>query len=242
MNVWFAIPSARPVAEAEAHLRPWRARGYYVALLRQGDPVADDAADLQLPTGAYMGWAASTNHLAREILSRDPKAAWIVGGGDDYYPDPARAAVDIALECEEHFRGTLGVMQPTGDRWGEEDPVSCDRYPNAPALIDRVCGSPWLGRDWCLRAYGGRGPLWAEYHHMFADEELLCVARLLGLLWQRRDLTQMHDHWSRNRAPIPEFLKPVNTESHWDTSRSLFRYRREAGFPGHELLPISLLA
>ncbi len=225
MTIWFAVPSVRPVEEAEKRLCKWREMGYRIALLRQGLPME---ADLLITADRYAGWCNSVNILAAEILKRDPDAEWIVSGGDDYIPDLAHRAEDIARDCTAHFGGTFGVMQPTGDRWG-----------SAPgrAYIDGICGSPWMGREWCRRAYGGRGPMWAEYMHMFGDEELQCVVTKLGVFWQRRDLIQYHDHWGRQpagRAGMPDFLKPFNSPAHWNQAQRLFNSRRAAGFPGHE--------
>ncbi len=227
MSVWFAIPSARPAEEAAKRLVKWADQGYRIALLRQGEPVP---AHLAIPTDHYLGWAQSTNVLAREILKADPEAEWIVGGGDDYLPDLTHRAEDIARECTEHFGGTFGLMQPTGDRWGPAP----DR-----AYIDGIAGSPWMGREWCRRMYGGEGPMFGGYLHMFGDEELQNVAIKLGVFWQRRDLVQFHDHWGRNgrREDMPDFLRPVNTAQHWSESQRLFNRRRAAGWPGHEPIP-----
>lgn len=232
MSVWFAIPSARPVEEVARCVAEWQAHGYRVALLRQGVLVPE--VDLQAPTEKYLGWAKSTNILAHEIILRDPDAEWIVGGGDDYLPDSNHIAEEVARECTTYFGGTFGIMQPTGDRWGEDEAWARERYPDAPAYIDRIAGSPWMGREWCQCAYGGRGPLWAEYYHMFADEELQHVAIRLGVFWQRRDLVQRHNHWMREHGAVPDFLKPVNTQDHWSKSRELFYARKSCGFPDHQ--------
>ena len=93
---------------------------------------------------------------------------------------------------------TFGVMQATGDRWGENEPWARAQFPDAPAYIDRICGSPWIGREFARRMNQGKGPFWREYFHMFADEELQCVAQRLGVLWQRRDLTHHHEHPRRS--------------------------------------------
>jgi hypothetical protein len=133
---------------------------------------------------------------------------------------------------------TFGVCQPTGDRYGEQPNLPAD-HPMRGAYADRVCGSPWMGREFCLRINQGRGPLWPEYTHMFEDEELQAVSTKLGVLWQRRDLTQYHKHWARERqerADMPEFLKSVNTQEHWAKYRALFESRKAAGFPGSEPL------
>lgn len=227
MSTWFCIPSARPTAEAGPVLAKWRERGYRIALLRQGDAIE---ADIFIPTDRYLGWARSINMLARAVLRQDPEAEWIVSGGDDTLPDLANSPDIISAQCKEHFGGTFGVMQPTGDRW-------------ANGSIDRICGSPWLGREFCERMYQGNGPMFDGYGHMYADEELQQVASRLGVLWQRRDLIHLHKHYFRTGndgvnygAAIPPHMVEWNGRKHWNESQSLFNSRRAAGFPGHQPL------
>lgn len=175
MNIWFAVPSKRSPEEAETCLSKWREMGYKIALWRDvGDP--EIPCDLLL-VGEYKGYHNAVNALCREILARDPDAEWIVTGGDDMEPDPNKRAEVIAAECTEHFGGTFGVMQPTGDitAWSESH-------------VDRICGSPWMGREFCRRMYGGNGPFWHSYYHMYGDEEMHEVCKSLGLLWNRSDL------------------------------------------------------
>jgi len=224
MSIWFAIPSVRPIDEAAKVLAMWRQQGYKIALLRQGDPVA---ADLPIPTDRYLGWARSINRLARAIFAIDPDAEWIVSGGDDCHPDLAHSAEEIGRQCTEHFGGTFGVMQPTGDRWGEG---------TDGATIDRIAGSPWLGREWCERAYQGTGPLTEAYFHNYADEELQNVAIRAGVFWQRPDLIQHHAHWARKHPQNrPAFAEYINGREYHE-ARAIFQSRRAQGFPGSEPL------
>jgi hypothetical protein len=192
---------------------------------------------ISLERRTYPGYGAAVNELVKLILLTDREASWIVTGGDDVEPDPNRRPDEIARQCSQHFRGTFGVMQPTGDRWGEDR--NQPNYSGRGAYIDRVCGSPWLGRDFCRRMYGGHGPLFHGYRHMFVDEELQAVAQRLGVLWQRRDLTHFHRHWARVeiRVACPSFLAEANSPLHWQESQSLFRSRAATGFPGHKPLP-----
>lgn len=228
MNIWYAIPSARPSAEANQVLRLWHERGYKIALWR------DDQADLPLShvvkIGDYPGYAKAVNTLAKEIISVDHDVEWIVTGGDDVQPDLQFSAAEIGAQCSEHFKGTFGVMQPTGDRWGDA----------RGAYIDRVCGSPWMGREFCQRMYGGRGPLFEGYQHMFVDQELQEVATINGCFQQRIGLIQLHVHWGRStlatRNDIPPHLRKWNEPAHWAQSRELFETRKRGGFPGHEPL------
>lgn len=249
MSVWFCIPSCRPAAESEACLAKWRGLGYKIALLRQGEPVE---CDLLIPTGEYLGWARSTNILAKEVLRRDADCWWCVGGGDDYFPDPDFGACQLSNQFIVHFQneesakrtygGSFSVVQPTGDRWGDSESSRLEFGQDRGAQIDRICGSPWMGREWCHRAYMGIGPMWPGYHHLYADEELHEVAKKLGVLWQRRDLTQYHNHPCRTegyKVYQKGHLAPLYSPEAWATERAHFEDRKRKGFPGCE--PICLI-
>lgn len=110
------------------------------------------------------------------------------------------------------------------------------------AYIDRVAGSPWLGREWCERINGGQGPLWPEYTHMFVDEEVQAVAEKLGVFWQRPDLIHPHEHWGKTAQRPPEFLREVNSPAHWKRYGDLFARRKAQGFPGCMPLPVEVCA
>ena len=225
MAVWYTIPSVRPPDEAMAALSRWVSRGYKVAVQRD-----EDATSLPVDLcwhGPYKGYANAVNKLVMMVLERDPECEWVVTGGDDVLPDPDHDPAVIAAELMEHFGGTLGVMQPTGDRYMEDDSGRC--------AAERVCISPWMGREFCERSYGGDGPLWHEYFHEFVDEELHGVARMLGVLWHRPDLNQYHAWWGREGKEQPEHLKHL--AARWDGAKALFERREAAGFPGSELLP-----
>lgn len=246
MSVWVVMPSCRPVSEAEDCLSRWRVLGYKIAVLRQGPPVQ---ADLQLPTAEYAGWGRAINLLAGDVLRLDPEASWIVGAADDYWPDPEHSADDIAQDCEieawwrrglsRNCRTTMLVMQPTGDRWGDTQSTRNTFGENRGAEIDRIAGSPWMGREWCEKAYQGRGPMPECYHHLYIDEELQEVATRLGVFWQRRDLTQYHNHPCRQRGYgvyAEGHLAPLYSPEAWTREKSLFEERKAAGFPGSEPL------
>lgn len=278
MSIWFAIPSKRPLWEVPSVLTAWKDQGYNVAVLREPADGRPSQADLCLPTSEYQGWARSVNVLVGVIMAMDTDAQWIVTGGDDYWPDPNKRADEIAAECIKHFDATFGVMQPTGDRWAEGSCTTCGSSGQVvhstdiingklstsnvlcpdchgtgrSAVIDRICGSPWLGREFCRRMYNGSGPMFNGYYHNFADEELQHVARRLGVLWQRRDLNQEHRHWARQQPfqsgvhtglggdvrNRPHWAEKINCpkKSDWVYSQALFNKRRAAGFPGHEPL------
>jgi hypothetical protein len=195
----------------------WQERGYKVAVL-QNRIKADIPADITVWSDRYPGWAESINILCRDVV---PKSAPIViSGGDDMLPDPHHAASDLAAQFLTHFPDSFGVMQPTADG-----------YLGAA----RFCGSPWLGRAWIDRAYGGRGPMHGEYRHNWADNELYWVARALGALWERPDLTQEHRHFSRTGETRPDYwTEHVERHDREDVQR--FIARVWLGFPGCEPL------
>ncbi len=247
MSVWLALPSKRPVEEVEATLRKWSEHGYKVALWCDSEAEGKSKEHLGrviYPADAgYPGYAQAVNWLCNLILD-DQSAEWIVAAGDDTLPDPNHSAEEIARDCCDYFAPcgritntwTFGVMQPTGDRWHE----GVGGFTNAP--IDRVAGSPWIGREFARRMYGGAGPYWHEYRHCFVDEELQLVAQKLGVFWQRRDLIHKHMHWARGSTDkevvsaqrMPEFLAEANSPAHWRKYKAIFEARKVAGFPGHE--------
>jgi len=237
-NVWFCIPSARSDGGT---ISKWRDAGYKTAIWRDpGSPLIDSNITIR---AQYQGYAVACNALIKLVLDSDPACDWVVCGGDDVFPDPDSTPELVVRECATWFGmtahpgvlpvpdSTFGVMQPTGDRWGANH---IGPWPRGSAYIDRVCGSPWIGREFCRRVYGGNGPWWHEYRHMFVDEELQNVAQKLGVLWQRPDLTHMHLHWGREGDPLnrPAFLEEVNSARHWEFSKALFQRRKAAGFPG----------
>ncbi len=261
MSVWVCVPSARPVAEVREWAAKWHERGYKVALWRDFLDMHDGT--VLLVTGEYPGYAQATNKLIDYVLRVDPHCDWVCAGGDDVSPDPNHTADEIAAQCSEHFaklnagpdaapgvalstrslkaalngidNHTFGVMQPTGDPWGETESWAIKSLPvGRRRSIERICGSPWLGREYCRRVNGGRGPLWPEYFHNWVDEECQEVAIKLGVFWQRPDLTHYHDNPLRHGKPRPTHLSGVDAE--YVRTKPLFDRRKARGFPGHEVI------
>ncbi len=237
MSVWWCVPSARPVEEVEPLCKIYRERGYKIAMWRDADasqPMYIGFDGVTHFEATYPGYAQAVNSLALEVLHNDSSCDWIVTGGDDTLPEPRFDADDIAMVCTSWFKGTFGVMQPTGDRF-------------AGGSIDRIAGSPWMGREWCLRANGGRGPFWPEFTHMFGDECLKRTAEKLGVYWARPDLTHFHNHFQRATdaidsvaisMPVPPHLVKWNTKQHWDEMLAIFRRLEAEDFKS--CLPITL--
>jgi hypothetical protein len=188
-------------------------------ILRQGEPL--DLPIIQYPVLFYSGWAVSNNHLLKTAKMMDDRSDWFAFGGDDYYPDLTVSANQVAYESTFHFNGTLGVMQPTGDRYGG-------------GYIDTSAASPWIGKEFAERAYQGRGPFFEDYYHLYADTELQKVAEIYNVFWQRRDINQEHKHWSR-----PGIVKPTYADDLYMISegrdKRLYEARSMANFPGHPL-------
>ncbi len=238
MSVWLCMPSKRPSKEAQPVIDSWLAMDYKVAVQRDlGD---DTLAGCIVHTRPYAGYPEAATYLIHRVMEIDSAADWFVCAGDDITPDPVKLADEIGEECFSHFShetdaglatylGTFGVMQPTGDRWGEGQ-----RTKKTEAHIDTIAGSPWIGREFARKMYGGRGPYWTEYFHMFDDEELQCVATMMGVFWQRPDITQYHHHCQRKGGKSPDFLRLAYSRENWNRSQTIFRERKAAGFPGHE--------
>ena len=231
MSVWFALPSAKPPADAQPFMDAWSDMGYKLAIFRQDGVDPNIRADLIL-TGPYRGWPTMCNLMAREVLERYPETEWIVTGGDDMLPDPNRRADEIAAECSDHFyralHPTYGVMQPIGDKWGG----------NWQENVHKICGSPWMGAEFVRRWNGGAGPLCTEYWHSYADEELYETVKGAGILWQREDLSQKHVHHLRENRPQPAYMR--ESYNRFQADGAIFRQRKARGFPGWE--PISIPA
>lgn len=231
--IFFCIPSARPAAEANACLRKWHERGYGVAVQRDPGQAGEIDVDCYVYERPYAGYAEAVNWLARSVLAAEPGCQIIVTGGDDIDPDPTHDPAVLEREFLEHFGGSFGVCQPTGDRWMIDA--------QGRSSEERVCCSPWMGREFCERINGGSGPIWHQYRHMFEDEEVHEVATKLGILWQRPDVCQYHHHWIRQPNPKrPSHLTEAKED--WANSKRLFDERKAAGFPGHEPLPVLVTA
>lgn len=229
MRAWYAFPAAPGLEhEAEVCARRWKGCGYRVAVLTDG-PVRPNLREpaMHVHVGEYAGWATAVSLLAKAVVADDFErdVAAVVVGGHDQSPDDRFAADELAAQFAERFPDLFGVMQPTGDGFAG----------NGMAAV-----SPWLGAGWIRRAYGGNAPLWTGYRHFCPDSELWAVARLLGVYWERPDLSQYHDHWTRHAgATRPPHLAAAEGAKAQD--RALFVARRDAGWPGHEPLPAEVV-
>jgi len=219
VKIVFAIPVASEQVElAGQTFAKWQRRGYGTAALVDGGGKIPANVDSVISVAEYKGWAWAVN-LFSSVL---PDADFIVTGGADVYPDGDHEPAIIAGECVEQFGGTFGVMQPAGDAYG--------------AVADKAaCVSPWIGKEFRERVYGGHGPMHEGYRHWYADAELMHVAERLGCFWWREDVSQYHDHFGRRGEPTPKHLLKWLPEH--ESGRQLYEQRRLDDWPGHEPTP-----
>jgi hypothetical protein len=221
-EVWLTLPSAN-LEMARKTFPKWREKGYKIACIVP-DRLANDYASLtdllvlESIFGGYQGWPKSVNYLCNLLKDKDI----VVACGDDMFPDPNYEAHQLHLQFTRHFGGTLGVMQPYGDKFGS---MACD-------TCEQICGSAWLGKEFRNRVNKGRGPLWEEYWHMYADTELYQVALKHGNLWIRGDLSQYHAHRTREKQDFRPTIPGGDTQR----AKKLYDRRKAEGFPESELL------
>jgi hypothetical protein len=220
VNPIFCIPTAN-APQCSATFAKWRARGYHTAAYTDGATPRPDHCDLWIRDDAYPGWPAATNLLLGYVLRAHPEIDWLIAGGDDMDPDPQASPQEVALACTRHFGGTFGVMQPTGDPLGLDASGRC--------AAERICGSPWLGREFIARWQGGSNVFCERMHHYYADELLCRQTSACGLLWQRKDLTHFHRHPSRTGVTPPAYMRA--NQAHWAADEAVFREFERQGFP-----------
>lgn len=217
-KVCYLLPSANERL-ARVYLPQWLAAGYRVVTLQDRFKFDIPGVEVHRPFSQFLGYPASIRWLVENALPDD--CDLVVTGGDDMAPDPNLKPATIREQFFGRFPDGYGVMQPTGDRWGTDK--------SGRSAAERICGSPFMGREFLLNSYEGLGPFFRGYFHFYADEELFNVATRDGVLWQRRDMTHFHDHWTRTNRRQPEIYGLL--QAHWERDRDLFAKRRSQGFP-----------
>ena len=213
----YALPSAS-LAAARKSLPAWKALGYRVVVLIDAAKYREyeSLADISVPTHEYRGYPWAFSYLLRRGIHRECDI--IIAGSDDIWPD-RHDPQEIASELFRRFPDGFGVMQPTGDGHGCEE----------------ICGSPWIGSSLASRINQGKGPFWGEYNHYFCDRELKEVTERLGVLWQRSEITQHHEHWSWTTG-----MRPTHMEMHrqlHEHDKKVYLRRKSMDFPGHQPSP-----
>lgn len=224
LNCWVVFPSAL-TERADAAVDAWAAQGYHTLIYQDFGAKACKADIVRF--GKFPGYYRIINHLVEDALCEG--ADIVTCAGDDMLPDPVATAQDIGRYYLGIFPNGQGVLQACGDTQGTDSH-------GVPAAA-RICGSPTFGREWILRSYEGKGPLWSGYHSFYADEDLKEVAQQLGLLYMARQFTFMHKHWSWGHMSRQHYQER-NSNEHWEADAALFSDRKRQGFPNSELLKI----
>jgi len=201
---WAVWPSVDPGLANQCAWR-WKKMGYGTAVLL--DEWADvPNADMIVEGGNWRGFPAAVNRLLQEV-----QADICVVIGDDMFPDCLMTGPQIAKEFRARFPDLVGVMQPTGDKYGS---------------IETCAVAPWIGRGYVKQC---KGQVYCEeYFHYFSDEELCLTATAQGCYWKRPDLRQYHDHWGRVKGQEhPPHLETA--QKRWAQDRDTFERRRRNG-------------
>jgi hypothetical protein len=211
MKVTVAFPTANADA-ADSVLHEWRRMGYRTAVLI--DPgMRRPAADVVIIESDWRGYAAAMNRLSYDLRG---SFDILVAAADDLLPDVDQPAACIAETYCDMFPQLDGVMQPTGDRYGQTGPAAV---------------SPWIGARFIAHRYGGRGPYWPGYHHLFCDTELAEVARRRECYAEVATVAQYHRHWSRGHEDTLPAHRRAEIVARARLDRELFEARLSHGFP-----------
>jgi hypothetical protein len=221
-EVWLALPSAN-IEMAQKTFPEWKSRGYRIAIicpdaLYNNYKFLVDIIIKESENNGYSGWPKSVNIISKKLSDVDI----IIAAGDDMYPDKNYDAKQLREQFINHFNGTFGVMQPTGDKFGS---LACPE-------CEQICGSAWLGKEFRNNINKGNGPMWEEYWHMYADTELYQVAKKYNCLWIREDLNQYHEHRLRGKHNFRPTIHPGNTK----IAKNIYDIRKLNNFPNTELL------
>ncbi len=214
MRLAFIIPTANP-PQCTACFAAWRAQGWdCFALVNKPAEIPNATGIFRVET--YAGWGESINSMALDLADRYD---WLATGGDDCFP-PDVPAEKIGWELWNHFGGTMGVCQATGDRWAWDK----------NGTTSPICYAPFIGSEFAKRWNSGRGPIWPDYWHFFGDNELYETSRKAGLLLERPDWTVEHRHPAKTGVPKQPYNFPH--EPRWAADCDLYERRKVAGFPG----------
>lgn len=162
----------------------------------------------------YYGWYASVNFLMKHCV-HNKNAEWVVCVGADMDPDSKKTAEQIGLENSDHFKGTNGIVQPTGDLWDIK---------NGLCAAERICGSPWVGKEF-IELCDGK-VFCEDFFHYYSDELLRNYALKDDILWQRKDITHLHRHPNRERRQKPNYLGKS-----WGADERLFNKIKDSWIP-----------
>lgn len=213
MNIWCAFPTASTQA-ANKTLKMWRDRGYKtVVFIDKGQEPPEAGLIIE---DKYPGFPRAANALCKACVGQG--ADVVVVAGDDIFPDECDPQL-IGAMLRERFPNYMGVMQPSGDKYG--------------ALSDsaeiRAAVSPWIGRKFITKSCAG--PYFTGYQHLWADGELAAVASRMNCYFECPLVTQYHAHYTRGHPDHLAREKRQKISESAAHDKALFFARRELGFP-----------
>lgn len=209
MRIWVAFPSTDP-ARAEETAGRWAALGYKTLVMFNAEQYRLINADLVFRIAVYEGYFRAQNFACQKLV-RDHGADIVVCGSDRIAPIEGRAASQLGATFWAKFPNGLGVMQPVG---------------GAPP---GDCPSPWVGRNFILRTYGGAGPFHERYFQYFGGRELFAVARSMDRLWLREDVAQ-----PRVTQTEQDFFQKHNRGAYYARDAAIFAERSTVTVPPFE--------
>lgn len=214
MIIAVAFPSYDPVRAEEASGR-WAAQGYRTAVVVNKEKFSKKIrGDVVIKVGAYEGYYRTMNYLCANLFQQ-LRADIVVCAGDRIRPPDHARAHEIATTFAARFKNGIGVMQP------------CAHAPSMPAQGELE--SPWIGRNFWARFYGGQGPYHEQYFQYFGNRELAAVASKAGVLWYRPEVGQPVE-----TQATPEWYQSTNRSSYWGRDAAIFGERERLGFEGAE--------
>ena len=234
--VW---PSINPKRSNET-ARLWIGQGYQVAIMTNGYmPVKAFLATVTGTAAEYKGYYQSVIVLAHMAI-KEGRADVIIFAGDRISPPMHARAWQLGATFAAKFPNGYGVMQPMAAQWkptisglsAREEMSAPNRRMHATPPSAERCESPWIGRRFVTEVYNGNGPYCSDYGQYFGDVELYEVARRMGVLWQRTDVVQEFDHWSKPGGPSMEDYQQANFDRWYEKDLATYRARRYKEFPG----------
>jgi hypothetical protein len=213
MIIWAVIPSTDPARANEMSER-WSARGYRTCLVINKELVPPSMkssmrAHQVFLVGGYEGWFRTMNFCCG-VLFTQGQADVVVCSSDRILPSETGTAHEIATAFALKFPGGVGVMQPTKHGCPKDD-----------------LQSPWIGKPFWYKTYGGRGPFYERYFQYFGNRELYAVAQRMGALWEHEGIAQ-----PRIPQDAPDFYQKHNRAEYFDKDASTFKEREAENFIG----------
>ena len=214
MIIFVAWPTNN-IARSNETAKAWAGLRYQVAVATELPiPPKDICAHRVFNFTKYDGYYRSMNTVCQWLV-REMKADIVVCAGDGIMPDTRYPAWGLGGMFVQKFPNGLGIMQAIGHRWQADRGPGQYNFHDWPST-ERRCESPWIGREFILRAYGGRGPYSDAYAQYYGDAELHDVAQKMGVLWRNENVAQRSIHWSQVGGPEGTEAQHQNYVKHYE--------------------------